>query len=73
MALHPAKVWERFVDDVYFETYALGNLFHHMKSLHQNIKFIMVEESNEELAFLDKLLKQSNGEISVYRKPTHTD
>ena len=33
----------------------------------------MVEESNEELAFLDKLLKQSNGEISVYRKPTHTD
>ena len=35
----------------------------------------MVEESNEELAFLDKLLKQSNGEISVllYRKPTHID
>ena len=75
MALYPAKVWERFVDDVYSETYALGNLFHHMKGLHQNIKFTMVEESNEELAFLDKLLKQSNGEISVllYRKPTHID
>ena len=35
----------------------------------------MKEESNGELAFLDALLKQNNGEISVlvYRKPTHTD
>ena len=30
---------------------------------------------NEELAFLDTLLKRNNGEISllVYRKPTHSD
>ena len=35
----------------------------------------MEEESNGELAFLDTLLKQNNGEISVlvYRKPTHID
>ena len=35
----------------------------------------MEEECNGELAFLDTLLKQDNGEISVlvYRKPTHTD
>ena len=35
----------------------------------------MEGESNGELAFLDTLLKQNNGEISVlvYRKPTHTD
>ena len=35
----------------------------------------MEEESNGELAFLDTLLKQNNGEISVlvYRKPIHTD
>ena len=35
----------------------------------------MEEESNGELAFLDTLLKRSNGEISVlvYRNPTHTD
>ena len=35
----------------------------------------MEEESNGELAFLDTLLKQNNGEISVlvYRKQTHTD
>ena len=35
----------------------------------------MEEESNGELSFLDTLLKQNNGEISVlvYRKCTHTD
>ena len=76
-ALHPPKVWERFVDDVYsiLKRTHLENFFHHINSLHQNIKFTMEEESNEELAFLDTLLKRNNGEISVlvYRKPTHTD
>ena len=35
----------------------------------------MEEENNGELVFLDNLLKQNNGEISVlvYRKPAHTD
>ena len=35
----------------------------------------MEEESNEELALLNTLLKRNNGEISifVYGKPTHTD
>ena len=35
----------------------------------------MEKESNEELAFLDTILKRNNGKISVlvYRKPTHTD
>ena len=53
----------------------LENFFHHINSLHQNIKFPMEEESHGQLAFLDILLKRNNGEISVlaYRKPTHTD
>ena len=76
-ALHPPKVWERFVDDVYsiVKRTQLENFFHHINNLHQNIKFTMEEESNGELAFLDTLLKRNNGEISVlvYRKPTHTD
>ena len=76
-ALHPPKVWERFVDciDSILKRTHLENFFHHINNLHQNIKFIMEEESNEELAFLDTLLKRSNGKISVlvYRKPTHTD
>ena len=75
-ALHPPKVWERFVDDVYsiLKHRHLEN-FHHINNLHQNIKFIMEEESNGELAFLHTLLKRNNREISVlvYRKPAHTD
>ena len=76
-ALHPPKVWERLVDDVYsiLKRTHLENFFHHINNLHQNTKFTMEEESNGELAFLDTLLKRNNGEISVlvYRKPTHTD
>ena len=76
-ALQPPKVWERFADDVYSipKRTHLENFFHHINNLHQNIKFTMEEESNGELGFLDTLLKQSNGEISVlvYRKPAHTD
>ena len=76
-ALHPPKVWERFVDDVYsvLKRTHLENFFHHINNLHQKNKFTMKEESNGELAFLDTLLKWNNGEISVlvHRKPTHTD
>ena len=76
-ALHPPKVWERFVDDVYsiLKRTHLENFFQHINNLHQNIKFTMEEESNGELAFLDTLLKRDNGEISllVYRKSIDTD
>ena len=50
---HPPKVWEWFVDDIYFilkRTY-LENFFHHIKNFHQNIKFTIEEESKRELAF----------------------
>ena len=74
---HPPKVWERFADDFYsiLKRTHLENVFRRIHNLHQNIKFIMEEESNGELAFLDTLLKRNNGKISVlaYRKPTHTD
>ena len=76
-ALHPPKVWERFVDDVYsiFKRTHLENFFHHINNLHQNIKFTMEEEKKGEIGFLDTLLKWNNGGTSVlvYRKPTHTD
>ena len=54
-ALRPLKVWERFVDDVYYilKCTHLKNFFHHINNLHQNIKFTMEEESNGELAFLE--------------------
>ena len=76
-SLHPPKVWERFVDDVYsiLKRTHFENFFLHINNLHPNIKFTMEEESNGELAFLDTLLKQNNEEITalVYRKPTYTD
>ena len=51
-ALHPPKVWERFVDDVYsiLKRTHLENFFHHINNLHQNMKFTMEEESKGELA-----------------------
>ena len=76
-ALHPPKVWERFVNDVYsiFKRTYFDKFFQHINNLYQNIKFTLEEESNGELVFLDTLLKPNNGEISVLvnRKPTHTD
>ena len=47
-ALHPAKVWERFVDDVYsiLKCMHLENFFQDVNNLHKNIKFTMEEESN---------------------------
>ena len=38
-ALHPPKVWERFVDDVYsiLKRTHLENFFHHINNLHQNL------------------------------------
>ena len=75
-ALHPLRVWEQFFDYVYsiLKCKHLENFFHHINNLHQNVKFTM-EESNEELAFLDTLLKWNNEEISVlvYTQHTHTD
>ena len=67
-ALHPPKVWKRFVDDVYsiLKRTHLENFFHHINNLHQNIKFTMEEESNGELAFLDTLLKWNKRERSLY-------
>ena len=55
-ALHPPKVWERFVDDVYsiLKCTHLENLFHHINNIHPNIMFTMEEESNGELALMNE-------------------
>ena len=44
--LHPPKVWERYVGDVYsiLKRTHLENVFHHINDLDQNIKFTMDEE-----------------------------
>ena len=55
MALHPSKIWIRYVNDVYFifKRTQLKNFFHPINNLHQNIKFNMEEESNREQVFPD--------------------
>ena len=55
MELHPPKVREQFVDDVYsiLKHKHSENFSHHINNLHQNIKFTLVEKGNGELAFPD--------------------
>ena len=43
----------------------LESILRQISYLHQNINFIMEEESNGELAFLETLLKRNNGEVFV--------
>ena len=47
--INPPKVWEQFADDIYSirKRTQLGNVFYHINSLHQNIKFTIDEERME--------------------------
>ena len=78
-ALHPPKIWRRYVDD----TCVIQNQAHkdeflnHINSVDNAIQFT-VEEAKEDgsIPFLDTLITPApNGSFSigVYRKPTHTD
>ena len=60
------KFGSKFFDDIYsvLKRTHFENFFHHINNLHQNIKFTVEEKSNEDLAFLDTLLKRNNGKIS---------
>ena len=48
-------VWGRIADDVYSipKGTHLENFFHHMNTLHHNIRFSKEEKSNGEVEFLD--------------------
>ena len=65
--LHPPKVWDRFVDEVYsiVKRTHFENFFHHINNLHQNIKFTMEEESNGELAFMERSLYWYTGSLHI--------
>ena len=70
--LHPPKVWEQFVNDSYsiLKRTPLESFLHLIL-----IKIISLPSRRRELAFLDTLLKRSNGKISVlvYTRPTQAD
>ena len=73
-------LWIRFVDDVFILIDDNDNfdrakeLIKILNSKHKNIEFTMETESNNELPFLDVLIKRDNDgfQTSVYRKTTFT-
>ena len=69
MALHPPKVWDRFVDDVYFSSW---KTFSNISAIFIKILSLLWRRKVMEN---QRFLKRNNGEISVlvYRKPIYTD
>jgi hypothetical protein len=74
------STWFRYVDDTFViwshgrET--LPQFLDFLNSQHRNIQFTMEIEQNNQLPFLDVLVKKNeDGTLGhrVYRKPTHTD
>ena len=78
-AIHPPKVWRRYVDDtcVLKDQSHKEEFLQHINSVDNDIQFT-VEEAKEDgsILFLDTLITpEQNGtfSIGVYRKLTHTD
>lgn len=74
------KLWLRYVDDTFvIWTHGrehLNSFLDHLNSIHNKIKFTMEVETDDQLPFLDVLVKKKQGGTlghTVYRKPTHTD
>ena len=71
--LHLLKVWGQCT--AWEQCTQLESFFHHINTLHQNIKFKMEEKSNREIAFRNTFVKWNKWKISVlvYKKPLHMD
>ena len=77
-ATHPPRIWRRYVDDTFcvITKTEVEGFLSHLNSLCPTITFTAEEEVDGKLPFLDTLLHCKNDgslDISVYRKPTHTD
>ena len=81
LATGPAQssLWVRFVDDTFVlwphELDTLEEFHAHLNQIHPNIQFTKEMESDNQLNFLDVLVKKQSHRYrtSVYRKATHTD
>lgn len=67
--------YRRYVDDCFllFKSHSHADSFlSFLNSKHPNIKYTMEAESNEQLPFLDVLIRKEGGKFhtSVYRKPS---
>ena len=72
------RLWKRYVDDTccIVESGAVDDLLHHLNSVRPSIQFTVEVEQEGTLPFLDTCIhRMENGglDITVYRKPTHTD
>ena len=72
------RIWKRYVDDTFcvMEEQNTSVFLDHLNSLRPTILFTMELEKDGSLPFLDTLLtRRTDGglDVSVYRKPTHTD
>ena len=73
------KIWLRYVDDTFVlwrhGDEALERFHNHINHQHQSIEFTKETETNNEIPFLDVLVKRNGKQVNttVYRKPTYTD
>ena len=73
------KIWKRYVDDTFViwphGRTKLNEFLSHINSLHHKITFTVEIEENNQLPFLDILIrrKHTSLETTVYRKPTNTN
>ena len=72
------KIWLRFVDDTFviIPKSGVNEFFEHINSQNAHIKFTSEQEEDHHLAFLDTCISRyldGSLDISIYRKPTHTD
>ena len=70
--------WKRYVDDThaFVEPTKVKFIWNKLKNYHPNIKFTFELEKNNEINFLNVLIKRVNNkklETGVHRKPANTD
>ncbi|CAH1247269.1 Hypp7863 [Branchiostoma lanceolatum] len=68
--------WFRYVDDTWcrLKERVADDFFDHINQVDDNIKFTQESCQNNRLPFLDtKTIIEKDGNLEVYRKPTHTD
>ena len=70
------KLWKRFVDDTFviMQTNKVNRFFDHLNNVDPNINFTIEPEQDDQLAFLDVLVMQTqDGKLAtkIHRKTTH--
>ena len=72
------RLWKRYIDDTccIMKKGTLEELLTHLNSVRPSIRFTVEVEKDGRLPFLDALLQRKDDnslDVTVYRKPTHTD